>query len=373
MTWFGEGVPIPAARTATVSQQLRGVSVCIVLGASTGGIGRHVRSLVEALGAARAAVSVAGPAETLSRFGYAALGAQAVPTDGPASWTRLRSAAGGADMVHAHGVRAGLLARAVVSRRVPFALTLHNAPVGGAARCGMQAAIERYLVPRATVVLGVSPDRVHRAEACGGRARLAAVGAAQLPAPGRPAARVRADLGVGERALLVCVARLAPQKGLEVLVDAASLIEPHPRRPAVMIAGEGPMRARLTARIAGSGAPVRLLGTRSDVADLLSAADLAVLPSHWEGSPLAAHEALQAGCPLVATDVGGVSAVTGPDAAVLVRPGEPSALAGAIVGLLDDPAAAQALAQRGLARARHWPDAGGTAARVLDVYAELLG
>ena len=56
-------------------QPLCGTSVCLVLGASTGGIGRHVRALVEALGAARAEVTVAGPAETLSRFGYAALGA----------------------------------------------------------------------------------------------------------------------------------------------------------------------------------------------------------------------------------------------------------------------------------------------------------
>ena len=113
--------------------------------------------------------------------------------------------------------------------------------------------------------------------------------------------------------------------------------------------------------------------TRSDVADLLTAADLAVLPSHWEGSPLAAHEALQAGCPLVATAVGGVPALVGPDAAVLVPPGEPGALAGAIAGLLDDPAAAHALAQRGKARARRWPDAAGAAAHVLGIYAELLG
>ena len=364
---------IPSGWTTAAGPPLCGASVCVVLGASTGGIGRHVRALVEALGAARAAVSVAGPADTLARFGYAALGARALPADGPAGWLRLRSAVAGADLVHAHGLRAGLLARAAVSRRVPFALTLHNAAVGGRVRCGTHAAAERYLAPRATVVLGVSPDRVHRAAAYGGRARLAVVGAARLPAPGRTAAQVRVDLGVGERALLVCVARLAPQKGLEVLVDAASLLARHPRRPAVVIAGEGPLRARLAARIAGSGAPVRLLGSRSDVADLLSAADVAVLPSRWEGSPLAAHEALQAGCPLVATDVGGVPALTGHDAAVLVPPGEPRALARAIAGLLDDPAAGHALAQRGLARARHWPDAAGTAAQVLDVYAELLG
>jgi glycosyltransferase involved in cell wall biosynthesis len=237
----------------------------------------------------------------------------------------------------------------------------------------MPAAAEHYLARRATAVLGVSPDLVRRAAARGGRARLVPVGAAPLPPPGRSARRVRAELAVGDRALLVCVARLAAQKGLDVLVDAACLLAGHPRRPAVVIAGDGPLRTPLAARIAGNNAPVRLLGHRRDVADLLAAADLAVLPSRWEGSPLAAHEALQAGRPLVATAVGGVPALTGPDAAVLVPPGDAGALAQAIAGLLDDRAAAQALARRALARARQWPGAADAAVRVLAVYAELLG
>ena len=371
--WCGEGVAGLQEPWAGSGGRFAGAPVCLVLGASTGGLGRHVRVLVEALVAARAQVSVAGPADTLSRFGYAAAGAGVVQAAGPAGLPRLRSAVAGAEVVHAHGLTAGLLAGVATSRAVPFAVTWHNAAFGGRARRGAQAAAEHYLARRATVTLCVSPDRVRRAAACGGRPRLIPVGAARLPATRRSRRQVRADLGVGDRALLVCVARLAPQKGLDVLIEAASLLARHPRRPLVVIAGEGPLQARLASRIADSAAPVRLLGPRSDVADLLAAADLAVLPSHWEGSPLAAHEALQAGCPLVATAVGGVPALTGADAALLVPPGDPRALARALAGLLDDEEAAQALARRGLCRARDWPDAARSAASVLDVYAQLLG
>jgi len=67
-------------------------------------------------------------------------------------------------------------------------------------------------------------------------------------------------LDVFESELQLCVARLAPQKGLDVLIEAASLLARHPRRPLVVIAGEGPLQARLASRIADSAAPVRLLG-----------------------------------------------------------------------------------------------------------------
>ncbi len=83
--------------------------------------------------------------------------------------------------------------------------------------------------------------------------------------------------------------------------------------------------------------PLRLLGVRRDVPDLLGAADVVVVPSRWEGQPLVVQEALRAGAAVVATDAGGTREVTG-DAARLVPPGDAAALAGAIEGLLEDPA-----------------------------------
>ena len=93
-----------------------------------------------------------------------------------------------------------------------------------------------------------------------------------------------------------------------------------------MVAGDGPLEAELTRRIDTERLPVRLLGRRTDVADLLAAADVAVLPSVWEARSLTAQEALRSGTPLVATRVGGVPELVG-EAAELVPPGDPVALA----------------------------------------------
>ena len=89
----------------------------------------------------------------------------------------------------------------------------------------------------------------------------------------------------------------------------------------MVIAGSGPAYLPLAARISAARAPVTLLGHRTDVADLLAGADLAVVTSDWEARQLFAQEALRAGVPLVATAVGGLPELVG-DAAVLVPPGD---------------------------------------------------
>ena len=171
-------------------------------------------------------------------------------------------------------------------------------------------------------------------------------------------------LGPGDR-LVLAVARLAPQKGLDVL----QRVRPRSCRPTSWSRwrARGPNGTAL-------GPPLRLLGARDDVADLLAAADVVVLPSRWEGSPLAAHEALLAGRPLVATAVGGVPALVGdavPPPAVLVPAEDAAALADALRQLLDDPAERTALAERAVVRAAEWPDAQRTVQAVLAVYQEL--
>ena len=136
----------------------------------------------------------------------------------------------------------------------------------------------------------------------------------------------------------------------------------------VAVAGDGPLAAELQAR-----APqVRWLGRREDVADLLAAADVVVLPSRWEARSLTAQEVLRAGRPLVATAVGAVPALVA-DGAELVPPGDPVALGRAVRHLLDHPDEAAALAARGLAVSAGWPDEHDTVAAVAAVYAEVLG
>lgn len=184
---------------------------------------------------------------------------------------------------------------------------------------------------------------------------------------------MRAALGVEpERPLLVTVARLAEQKGLPVLLDAARTWARRTPPPLVVVAGEGPLRGRLSARIAAEGLPVRLLGDRGDVADLLAAADVFVLASVWEGQPLVVQEALRAGAPVVATDVGGVADLVG-DAAVLVPAGDAAALAEGVARVLDDGALAERMRLRSRAAAAVLPRPGDDCDQVIGHYTELVG
>jgi glycosyltransferase involved in cell wall biosynthesis len=340
---------------------LAGRRIAQLLGPSTGGIGTHVRALLDPLATAGARVTVCGPAATDALFGFSAT-AGFVPL-GPA----LRRVP--ADLVHAHGLRAGLLAAA--ARRRPLVLTLHN-PAPGHPRA-LRAAVRA-----ADVVLAASPDLAAAARRLGGAdVRDAPVAAPALPPPRRDAAAaVRAELGLADgRPLVLAVGRLHPQKGHDVLLDAAAGWAADARLPVpplVAVAGDGPLAARLARQVAARRLPVRLLGRRDDVADLLAAADVVVLPSRWEARSLAAQEALRAGRPLVATRTGGLPALLG-DGAVLVPPGDAAALRDAVAALLADPARQAALAAAGRRRAAGWPDAAGTARQVAAVYRELLG
>jgi glycosyltransferase involved in cell wall biosynthesis len=225
----------------------------------------------------------------------------------------------------------------------------------------------------ADVTLGASYDLVDRARRMGAAdARLGQVAAPALDAAASSPDRVRADLGVGDRPLILAVGRLARQKAYDLLLDAATHWGTRVPQPLVVIAGEGPQRPLLQARIDEAGLPVRLLGHRTDVADLLAAADVVVLTSQWEARALIAQEALQAGRPLVATAVGGVPDLVG-DAALLVPYGDPDALAQAVGSVLDDPEIAKRLSHAGRAQAASWEDEPAVIDAVSAVYRELTG
>jgi glycosyltransferase involved in cell wall biosynthesis len=201
-------------------------------------------------------------------------------------------------------------------------VTLHNAaPPRG-------EFLERIIAGRADVVLGASQDLVDRARRLGAKdARFAPV-VATLDPPTRTREETRSDLGLTDGVKLVlAVGRLAPQKDYGTLLDAARRIDR--RRMLIAVAGGGPLRAELQARIDDEVLPVRLLGHRTDIPDLLAAADVFVMCSTWEARPLALQEAMRAGVSCVATRVGGIPALVG-GAAVLVPPGDPERLVDAI-------------------------------------------
>jgi len=326
---------------------------------SAGGVARHARQVAGLLARAGHRVLLAGPADVVadSPVPSHVVDIADRPRAGDvAAVRRLRAALTGADLVHAHGLRAGaaaVLAATGLRPRPAVVVTLHNLPVGGWRVRAVAAVLERLVARGADLVLGVSGDLVARMARLGAPAERALVPAPPHRDPGpldaAARARLRTDLGLtaGER-LLLTVGRLAPQKGLGLLCEAAAVLSRSPGQVRWVVVGDGPLEGELRRRVAAEGLPVVVAGRREDVPALLGTADVVVSTSTWEGQPLAVQEALQAGAAVVATDVGGTGEVTA-EAAVLVPP-EPEALAAAVGRLLADDAERDRL--RGLARAR---------------------
>ncbi|WP_203607564.1 glycosyltransferase, partial [Streptomyces sp. SID11385] len=168
------------------------------------------------------------------------------------------------------------------------------------------------------------------------------------PPPARAPAeqKARADIGAVERPLVLAAGSLVPHRGYGALLDAARAWRALDPVPLLAVAGEGPLRGTLQARIEAENLPVRLLGSRDDLPALLAASDVAVLPSRWEARALFAQEALRLGVPLVASAVGGIPELVG-DAAELVPYGDVPALAARVAGLLADPARRAELGRAG--------------------------
>jgi glycosyltransferase involved in cell wall biosynthesis len=239
------------------------------------------------------------------------------------------------DVVLAHNVAASLVARlAVLPRRRPLLTVFH-----GVADHEFAAAT-RILRRTSDRVVAVSPATADRLAEAGLDRPVVIRNAvfARRPVFGR--AEVRASLEVsGEMPVALCVARLEPQKRHDVLLDAWSRLGGD---AVLWVAGDGSLRAELGRRAERLGGRVRFLGTRTDVPDLLAAADVAVLTSDWEGLPLAVLESMAAGRPVVATDVGGVGDLLSGGGGLVVPPGDPAATAEALGTLLFDPVARRA-------------------------------
>jgi glycosyltransferase involved in cell wall biosynthesis len=154
-------------------------------------------------------------------------------------------------------------------------------------------------------------------------------------------ATARRQLGIAASDFAIgTVTRLHDSKGNSYLVDAARLVLNEQPNARFFLVGEGPLRDSLEAqaRQLNLGDRFVFVGFARDVAAVLSAFDLSVFPSLWEGTPLTAFEALASGKPIVATDADGLLDILsdGRDARIVPRRDAP-ALAGAIVDLMKRP------------------------------------
>jgi glycosyltransferase involved in cell wall biosynthesis len=405
--------------------------VALVVGTTAGGTGAHVRMLAAGLSGRGIGVAVLGPSSAEAAFGFGSLDGVAFSPvefgDRPrardaAAVLRLRrllsSRAGRAErpgVVHAHGLRAGALTALALAgapgrgdgghrghrgRRPGLVVTVHNAPPSGAgAPALIYRLLERLVARRADLVLCVSADLEARMRSAGarrtGRAIVPSPDAGTLPAADQasllsPAPSIpmtahgdiarpapAAPVGLAEavaagRPMVLAVGRLAAQKGFDVLLDAAAHWRDLAPPPLLAIAGEGPLAGELRARAAALGVAASFLGRRDDVADLLAAAAVFVLPSRWEGQPLIVQEALRAGAPIVATRVGGIPDLVGDDAAVLVAPGDAAGLAAAVRAVLTDASLANRLRAAASRRGAALPTADDAIAAALTAYAQVL-
>ncbi|WP_329115140.1 glycosyltransferase family 4 protein [Streptomyces sp. NBC_01465] len=352
------------------------LNAVLVLGGGSAGSSAHVRSLAAGLVERGVRVTVCAPAALERSYDFNGAGAHFVPVprrSDPAAVAALRAACAGAGIVHAHGLNAAVRTTLALSgQRVPLVVTWHTRAHAEGARGHLMRLMERRAARAAAVVLGTSSDLVDRARSRGARdARLApvAVPSPRLPADGVES-KARAELGAVDRPLLMAVGSLVAHRGYGTLLDAAGLLRGLDPLPLVVIAGEGRERDALQRRIEAESLPVRLIGSRDDITELLAAADVAVLPSRWEARSLLAQEALRLGVPLVATAVGGVPELVG-DAAELVPYGDAKALAARLTALLADPGRRAGLAAAGRTQAAGWPTEDETVAQVLSVYDEL--
>lgn len=176
----------------------------------------------------------------------------------------------------------------------------------------------------------------------------------------RDGAAVRAEIGVEEGALLaVCASLMRPEKGHADLLPAVRLL-PSDVRLVLAMAGDGPLLESIRSAVASDPVlqqRIRILGFRSDVADLIAASDFVVQPSLEDALPTSLISALAAGRPIVATNVGGIPDIVGPGCGLLVDAGQPAALSAGLADMAarirSDPAAVAAMHQA----ARDWYEA----------------
>jgi glycosyltransferase involved in cell wall biosynthesis len=266
-------------------------------------------------------------------------------SDAPAlSHVARRAAEVAADVVHGHGAKGGAYARLTRGTRAVRAYTPHGGSLHyrwGTPAGFLYLAAERAMMPRTDLFLFES------------RYGLDAF-CAKIGNPGRRARVVHNGVGPDEfdpvaaasdATALVFIGELRHLKGVDVLIAAVAQLAREGRRVTATIVGEGPDRAAFEQAALPLGETVRFAGALPARA-AFARGRLLIVPSRAESLPYVVLEAVAAGKPLIASNVGGIPEIFGPDAASLVSPGDPAARARAIWVALENPQDVAAAAVR---------------------------
>lgn len=280
------------------------------------------------------------------------------------------------DVLHLHSSKAGLAGRLAVRGRVPtiFQPHLWSFQVASGPLATASLAWERAAARWTHRLLCVGDDELAAGRRAGVHADAVVVPNGVDTDALRPAARgaARAALGLPDAPTVVCVGRLAEQKGQDLLLGAWPGVLGRVPDARLVLVGDGPAGERWRALPGADHPSVIWAGPADSPARWYHAADVVVLPSRSEGMALVPLEAMACGRAVVAFDVGGVRQSVA-DAGAVVPRGDVAALAGALTRRLLDPATAAAEGRRGRERAVREFDRRGAAGRTAEVARTLAG
>jgi glycosyltransferase involved in cell wall biosynthesis len=248
-----------------------------------------------------------------------------------------------ADVLLCHGYKANILGRIAARRRGIPAVAVSRGWTGESPRVRVYETIDRLHLRWMDHVVAVSEAQAAKVRRCGVRAeRLRVIHNAidverfTTPDSGYEA-KLRRLFRNRPAKIVGAAGRLSPEKGFEVLAEAAALVRLRDPSIGFVVFGEGPCRERIARRVAATGLSGMFVlgGFRADLDQFLPFFDLFVLPSYTEGLPNVVLESFAAGVPVVATAVGGTPEVVEEQASGrLVPPGDPRALAEGILDAL---------------------------------------
>ena len=314
------------------------------------GMGEHMLTLAQSLRSGfDVTLAAAAGTELLTRAASCGLAVKAI--DDHAKF-KIWLQATGAELLHVHagiGWEGHEIARAGVACAIPVIRTEHLPYLLTDSEQQQRYARETAALAHHIVVSESSRSSFEMNDVATDRITVVQNGIFALDTDSRSAMTALAPEG---KTVLLTVARFSNQKDHVTLIRALPLVLAAHPSTILRLVGDGEERDPVQALVEqlSLGSHVQFLGHRSDIAELMASADLFVLPSQFEGLPLAVLEAMSIGLPVVATRIGGNVEALGKDHPFLAERGDPLSLARILIDALDDPARARVVGQTGRER-----------------------